>query len=199
MRSAGAIKNIKITSGIYRGRTISSPYSDVTHPMGSRERLSLMNALGPDVLTDAKVLDAFAGTGALGLEALSRGAKNAVFVEKDRHAAATIRRNLKFLKLADQDGNPVDNVKLFEQSVETFSKTYQGAPFSLIFVDPPYSKISKKLIRPLVLLLENNGILAISHPSNFSPLSISHPDAPLELLSTRKMAAANISILQKKC
>ncbi|MBQ6394279.1 RsmD family RNA methyltransferase [Candidatus Saccharibacteria bacterium] len=192
--------SIKITSGVYRGRELSSPRNNATHPMGSRERLALMNSLGSDVLDDAMVLDAFAGTGALGLEALSRGAKSVVFVESDRYAAAAIRRNLKLLKLADQDGEPLPSsrVELFEQSVEAFSKSNQ-ATFSLIFADPPYRQITKKTLQPLLPFLAPKGYFVLSHPAGFDPVSLGGSKYPLELLRTKSYAAANISILQKKC
>lgn len=181
---------IKITSGIYRGRTLLSPRDDHTHPMGSRERLALMNILGPS-LENATVLDAFAGTGLLGLEALSRGAKSVVFVEKKHCAAESIRRNLKFLKLDKPE------VQLFEQSVENFCKN-NNTKFSLIIADPPYHEISKKSLRPLLNLLETDGILAISHPAGFDPTSVGNGEMPVELVSTKRYAAANISILRKK-
>ena len=70
---------IKIASGIFRGRSIKSPKSSLTHPMGAREKLALFNMIVDD-LPGSLVLDAFAGSGALGIEALSRGASEVVFV-----------------------------------------------------------------------------------------------------------------------
>lgn len=193
---------IKITSGIYRGRTLLSPRDNHTHPMGSRERLALMNTLGPDILTGAVVLDAFAGTGALGLEALSRGAKSVVFVEQNPHAAYSIRRNLKFLKLINPD-KQTSPVKLIEQSVEGYYKAQIAAgstnQFTLIIADPPYHQIAKKSLRPLLNLLAPGGYLALSHPAGFDPTSVGNGEMPVELISNKRYAAANISILRKKC
>ncbi|MBQ3409989.1 RsmD family RNA methyltransferase [Candidatus Saccharibacteria bacterium] len=196
---------IKITSGIYRGRTLLSPRDSHTHPMGSRERLALMNTLGPDILTGAVVLDAFAGTGALGLEALSRGAKSVVFVEQNPHAAHSIRRNLKFLKLInpDEQTSETSPVKLVEQSVEGYCKAQIAAgstgQFTLIIADPPYHQIAKKSLRPLLNLLAPGGYLALSHPAGFDPTSVGNGEMPVELISNKRYAAANISILRKKC
>ncbi len=181
---------MKIISGIYRGRELLSPHDDSTHPMGSRERLALMNILGPDTFSDAIVLDAFAGTGALGLEALSRGAKKAVFIEKNHASAAAIRKNITAFGLTS------DQAELHEQPVETFTTT---ETFTLIFADPPYKQISKKSLRPLAKLLKKDGLFVLSHPNGFDPLAIDNGECPMELVTTRHYAAANISILRKKC
>ena len=77
--------NVRIISGKYGGRIIKAPDTARTHPMGERIRNALFNSIGSEV-DDAKVLDVFAGTGAVGLEALSRGARSVTFVEKDRVA-----------------------------------------------------------------------------------------------------------------
>ena len=87
------MENIKITSGKYRGRTIKSPNSKLTHPMGAREKLAMFNMIS-EYLSGAVVLDVYAGSGALGIEALSRGASYAMFVEKNPQIAQVIRRNL---------------------------------------------------------------------------------------------------------
>ena len=81
--------NLRITSGNYRGRKIATP-GGKTHPMGERERLALFNMIGP-FIPEAMVLDAFSGSGALGIEALSRGAKHVVFVDIDKKAFETIK------------------------------------------------------------------------------------------------------------
>ena len=93
--------NIKITSGKYRGRSIKSPNSRLTHPMGAREKLALFNMIS-EYLPGAIVLDAYAGSGALGIEALSRGANYVMFIEKNPHIAGVIRKNLAELGLAKQ-------------------------------------------------------------------------------------------------
>ena len=103
-----AAGSIRITSGEFRGRALISPRQAVTHPMGSRERLALFNAIGPHIKNKV-VLDVFAGTGALGLEALSRGASHVTFIEKNHKAAATIRDNIKMLKCEDRAQPLIDN------------------------------------------------------------------------------------------
>ena len=84
--------NIRLISGIYGGRKIIAPGGSRTHPMSERVRNALFNSIG-DEIVDADILDAFAGTGSIGLEALSRGAKRAVFVERDRLAQGILVEN----------------------------------------------------------------------------------------------------------
>ena len=90
---------MQIISGIYKNKKILSPLDSRTHPMGSREKLALFNSLTSLLPNNSfiglSVLDVFAGTGALGLEALSRGAKNVIFVEKSREIAKILAKNIK--------------------------------------------------------------------------------------------------------
>ncbi len=84
--------NVRIISGIYGGRTIKAPDNSKTHPMGERVRNAMFNSLGSEV-HGARVLDVFAGTGAIGFEALSRGAASVDFIERDRMACQVLREN----------------------------------------------------------------------------------------------------------
>src|SRR5688572_29309696 len=88
--------NVRLISGKFGGRKIQAPDNSRTHPMSERVRNALFNSIGSEVQA-AKVLDVFAGTGAVGLEALSRGANSVVFVEKDRLAQKTLTQNIQLL------------------------------------------------------------------------------------------------------
>jgi 16S rRNA (guanine966-N2)-methyltransferase len=125
---------LRITSGIYRGRMIATPSGNKTRPTQARLRQALLNSLQSD-LPGAKVLDLFAGSGALGFESLSRGAERVTFVESARGAAGVIQQNAKILKVESQ-------VSIQIQSVETFLGRLERshAPFDLIFADPPYEE-----------------------------------------------------------
>ena len=171
--------NIIITSGKYRGRIIKSPKSEGTHPMGSREKLALFNMI-TDKIPGAEVLDAYAGSGALGIEAISRGAKTADFVEKDQKVAINIMNNLKSLG--------IDKADFFITPAEKL-KTQKH--YDVIFADPPYDKFSSEAIIYLTKFLKDGGVFVLSHPE---PIS----DIPgLNLTKTRKYARAHISIYQK--
>lgn len=148
--------NIRIISGQFGGRKIEAPDTARTHPMSERARGALFNSLG--ALTDgAEVLDAFAGTGALGLEALSRGATYATFIERDRVAQKVIDANITTLNVADR-------AKLIKTTVANWLETAGDERFDLIFVDPPYYDPQFSTVSKLLGLLKPNGLMILSHP-----------------------------------
>ena len=184
----GAASSIRITSGEFRGRALISPRQAATHPMGSRERLALFNAIGPHIKNKV-VLDVFAGTGALGLEALSRGASHVTFIEKNHKAAATIRDNIKMLKCEDR-------ARVFECDVKTIDF---DRPYNIVIADPPYEIYRQPLIDngrtdEIVNLLNRlartaSELFVLSHAPEFDPHVIN-----AELLATRSYAGARISM-----
>ncbi len=171
---------IRITSGKLKGRSIKSPNSSLTHPMGSREKLALFNMVS-DHLTGAKVLDAFAGSGALGIEALSRGASEVVFIEKNRQIAQIIQENLKNLNCLDRARVGIMDVKNF---------TTKGK-FDLIIADPPYDNFNLTDFSNLASLLTDDGIFILSHPKEAPEIT------GLKLIKTRSYAAAHLSVYAK--
>ena len=128
---------MRIVGGTHRGKKLHAPSSDATRPTSDRVREALFNRLshGFDdfALDGARVLDLFAGTGALGLEAMSRGANFALFVEDATPARGLIRRNIEDMELTGQ-------TKLFRRNALHLGPLKQQEPFSLIFLDPPYGK-----------------------------------------------------------
>jgi 16S rRNA (guanine966-N2)-methyltransferase len=127
---------MRIVGGRLRGRTISGPKSQTIRPTADRLRESLFNILlhaFGDPLTGARVLDLFAGTGALGIEALSRGAAFALFVDDGAEARALIRENVAALGLGGTS-------KIFRRDATKLGQAHPVAPFSLIFLDPPYGQ-----------------------------------------------------------
>ena len=195
-RKRSKINYINITSGIYRGRKILSPGAG-THPMGSREKLALFNMLGGKIL-NARLLDAFAGSGALGIEALSRGALEVVFVEKSKAAVDTIKDNLNNLGI-DKGSQVVlgDAAKLSGQKMGFFD---------IVIADPPYNMFLESnltsdcvntsqtkndvshTIKSLGELLKTDGLLVLSHLGK--PLEL----PGFLLLKSRQYAGAHISI-----
>lgn len=128
---------MRVVAGIHKGRRLVAPPGRDTRPTSDRVREALFQILGS--LEGERVLDLFAGSGALAIEALSRGAASAVLVERDPRAVAAIRRNLEPLG-ADAEVRRMDAL--------LFLRTYEGEPFSLVFVDPPYSS-APRLAREL--------------------------------------------------
>jgi len=148
--------NVRIIAGSYGGRIIEGSGTERTHPMSERIRNAIFNKLS-DELEGAMVLDAFAGSGALGLEALSRGAKSAVFVERDRIAQKIIEKNIKTIGAGDA-------AKLIKAPVSSWAQT-TDAQFDLIFADPPYHDPQLSTVFNLIRLLKPNGLMVLSYLS----------------------------------
>jgi len=142
---------VKILSGIYKNRQLKTPKGDRTRPTSSKVRGSVFDILQGEV-EGARFLDLFAGSGSMGIEALSRGAKDAVFVENDRSAANCIRENLSALGI---------EAKLLQLDAQLAVKKLQklGEVFDLIYVDPPYALDVHPLLEKLPPLLAEDGLL----------------------------------------
>jgi len=147
--------NVRLISGKYGGRIIQGSGTDKTHPMGERVRNALFNKLG-DAVEGAVVLDAFAGSGAIGLEALSRGAKTATFIEKDRVAQKIIEDNIKLV-------GAQDDASLIRTGVSQYLSTAKQE-YDIIFVDPPYDDPQLSTAMQLLGLLKPNGLMVLSYP-----------------------------------
>jgi 16S rRNA (guanine966-N2)-methyltransferase len=147
---------LRIIAGKFGGRQIGAPNGRRTHPMSERVRNAMFNSIGEEI-DDAQVLDAFAGTGALGLEALSRGAAHATFVEKDRNAQKIIDENITTLDCKD-------DVKLVKAPVASWMSTYDGPLFDVIFADPPYNDVQFSTVSALMGLLKPGALMVLSHP-----------------------------------
>jgi 16S rRNA (guanine966-N2)-methyltransferase len=147
--------NVRLVAGKYGGRILQAPKSTRTHPMGERIRNALFNSIGPEIV-GASVLDAFAGTGAIGLEALSRGAANATFVERDKLAQKVLQENIASLQATD--------ARLIKSSVGAWLDT-TGADqrYDIIFVDPPYNDEQFSTVSRIFGLLKPNGLMVLSH------------------------------------
>jgi len=128
----------RITAGRYRGRQLQTPVGNVTRPTSERVREALANALvAAGGLEGGRVLDLYAGSGALGLELLSRGAESLVLVEQDRAALAALRANIATLH--------VPNVQVVRSDVRTFAGSTAGRPFDFVIADPPYDVLTPEL------------------------------------------------------
>ena len=127
---------MRVVGGRLRGRALASPKSSAIRPTADRLRESLFNILlhaYGDPITGARVLDLFAGTGALGIEALSRGAAFALFVEDDAEARALIRENVAALGLGGV-------TRIFRRDATKLGPAHPVEPFALAFLDPPYGR-----------------------------------------------------------
>ena len=159
MRGPGA-GTVRIVAGTMRGRRLRVPARGEVRPTSEMVREALFDALGP--VTGMRVLDLFAGTGALGLEALSRGARDCTFVEDDRAVGSSLRGNIAALGY----GN-VCRVLIadYRRAVDTLMRS--DKPFDLLFVDPPYRILAEveETLTPLVsCLLSSGGVMVIEGP-----------------------------------
>lgn len=147
---------VRLIAGEFGGRTIDSADRRTTHAMSERARGALFNSLGAKV-QNAYVLDAFAGSGALGLEALSRGGAGCVFVEKDRIAAKIITSNVEILGVEAR-------AQIIQAGVVSWCETTRETEFDLIFADPPYHNPQLSTVARLFGLLKPGGLMVLSHP-----------------------------------
>ncbi len=139
---------MRVIAGKAKGRKLRSVPGDITRPITDRAKESLFNILADEVV-DALFLDLFAGTGSVGIEALSRGARRAVFVERNRRAIETIKENLKTTGLAAQ-------AQLIRDDVFRFLGREPVARFDLIYIAPPQYK---SLWAETLLALDGKGFL----------------------------------------
>ena len=159
---------MRITGGDFRGRRISCPRGRKVRPTTDRVREALFDILSANYVRDwskVKVMDLFAGTGALGLEALSRGAKSCIFVEKDRNTLQFLKKNLALLARDEIQRLMVvlSDVYPFLQDGFAFQKGF--FPVEIVFADPPYGKgHMERLLRALSenrAILDRNGLLVV--------------------------------------
>ena len=150
--------SIRVISGKYGGRKLDAPHetNHRTKPMGERIRNAVFNRIGGEI-QDARVLDAFAGTGAVGLEALSRGAAHVTFVERDRIAQKILLNNIERLSANDQSD-------VISTSISNWLETVSGEEYDIIFADPPYADPQFSTVSRLFGLLKPNGLMVLSHP-----------------------------------
>jgi 16S rRNA (guanine966-N2)-methyltransferase len=135
---------MRVVGGSLRSRPLAGPKSDAIRPTADRLRESLFNILAHaygDPVAGARVLDLFAGTGALGIEAVSRGAAFALFVDDGAEARALLRQNTESLGLGGA-------TRIFRRDATKLGPVYPLEPFGLVFLDPPYGKeLAEKALR----------------------------------------------------
>jgi 16S rRNA (guanine966-N2)-methyltransferase len=170
---------VRIVAGDFKGRRLVAPRGSRTRPTADRVREALFSMLGD--VSGARVLDLYAGSGALGIEALSRGAESATFVEQDRHALAALRRNLDAVSV---------EARVVPRDVARFLARPEGT-FDLVFCDPPYDsapRVAAALSEALPAMLEENARV-VTESDKRNPLTL-----PLLLLVERSYGDTRIAI-----
>ena len=178
---------VKLIAGKFGGRFIQAPPGSTTHPMGERVRSAMFNSLG-EAVRGAKVLDAFAGSGAIGLEALSRGAESVVFVERDRVAQRVIAENI---NTVGTNENSIVIKTTVANWLESMSVTEE---FDLIFADPPYHNPQFSTVSRLMGLLKPGGHMVLSH-SGIGEVSIQNG---IVVVDNRSYGGAHLTYFRKE-
>ena len=158
---------MRVVAGAFKGRPLKAPPGRATRPTADRVREALFSILGD--VAGVRVLDLFAGSGALGIEALSRGAAEAVFVESDRRAADVLRANLRAV------GDPPARVAV--EDAMRFLGRPAGDTYDLVFADPPYSsatRLGERLSKLLPDVLHESS-LTVTESDKRTPLALDLP------------------------
>jgi 16S rRNA (guanine966-N2)-methyltransferase len=175
---------MRIIAGTHKGQRIVAPRGTRTRPTSDRVRENVFNLVAPWI-ADAQVLDLYAGSGAMGMEALSRGARRATLVESDVQACRAINENLDRLRLAGASVICQDVIRFLAADTRTYD---------LVFCDPPYDeyeRIEPRLARHLPRLLASDGLLVLETSSRGS-----EPDLPLTRRTSRRYGAARITLFE---
>ena len=179
---------MRIISGSKKGARITAPKGAATRPTGDRVREAAFNLIGP--VDDATVLDLYAGSGAMGLEALSRGARRCVFVESDRGACRVIQANLEKLGLTGAVVECRDALAALRQEAAA------GRRYDLVLVDAPYAEYASSLQMALSDLLPRvlapDGLVVLETGAK------TEPELPLKPVTSRRYGSARLSLFRSE-
>jgi 16S rRNA (guanine966-N2)-methyltransferase len=176
---------VRIIAGEKRGARIVAPKGHDTRPTGDRVREAAFNLIGP--VDDARVLDLFAGSGAYGLEALSRGAASAVFAEADRAACEAIRQNLAKLRFTGATLLCRDAIQVLSEEAGA------GRRYDLVLADPPYrmfSDVQTALATYLPRVLAQDGLAVVETHAK------EEPELPLAQRTSRRYGSARLTLFE---
>jgi 16S rRNA (guanine966-N2)-methyltransferase len=185
---------MRLTGGLERGRRLKAPRGNTTRPTAAKVREAIFNILGPP--PDGAVLDLFAGTGSLGIEALSRGAKRAVFVERDRNALAALRSNLREFGIEARATVIGTDVRT---ALRRLAGTISGDDrFSWVFMDPPYAEQTEALLAELSQgeVLAKCAVVIVEHDKRHRPPA---SVGGLFLTSRREYGDTELSFYRSGC
>lgn len=190
--SRGQGLGLRVISGEAKGRRLKTPGGDDIRPTSDRTKETLFQIIGHEVL-DARVLDLFAGTGNLGIEALSRGARQVLFVDAAKGAVAIIRENLSLVNFDHR-------AEVWQEDIFSALTRLKriGKRFDLVFSDPPYSRQLAE--RPLHLLahgglVDENGLVIVEHHRRDQ---LPHHVATLRMSDERRFGDTVVTFFRKK-
>ena len=151
---------MRVISGLYGGRVLKSPADNKTRPTSDRLRETLFNVLAPRITDDTRFLDICAGTGAIGIEALSRGASFVTFVDRSKKSCALVEENL------DKLAVPESQTEVINLDADNFASRQHVRAWNIAFYDPPYEADYSIVLHEFgsnATLLSDDGILVVEH------------------------------------
>ena len=176
---------MRVISGRLGGRVFESPRGHRTHPMSEKIRGAIFNMLGD--IKGLTFLDAFSGTGALAIEAISRGARHVTAIEIDMEAFKTILENIKLLEIDDQ-------IKLHRKDAKSWSRNNKDAQMDVVLIDPPYDAVPYTLLHKIATHARPGGLVIYSLPPDHDfRLSKAH----YKLISEKAYGDASLIVYQK--
>jgi len=185
---------MRITSGLVKGYKIKIPQGGKVRPAQSIVRQAIFNMLGESTL-GARVLDLFAGSGSLGIEALSRGAAWCDFVDKDKKCTQIIKQNLLYTNFREKSKVYPLTSKRFIDGVVKSEALDKIDRYDFVFLSPPYSQgVDVSLLNNLSKILKSRGVVIFEHSKK---TGLPEEIEGLKLLDQRTYGAATISLLQK--
>ena len=181
---------MRVIAGSLKGRRLHAPTWDGLRPTSDKLRETIFNILAPRI-AGARVLDAYAGTGALGIEAISRGAAAVTFVERDRRAQALVEENLRHCGIAD-------GCVIIRASVERTLETLRDRPvadrFDIALLDPPYDTAIDGVLDAASHVMSEGGVLVLEHARKRSS-----PQVAGRLVRTREVIAGDSALAFYAC
>lgn len=174
---------MRVLAGRLKGREFKSPRGNKTHPMADKIRGALFNVLGD--VTGLTFLDAFAGTGALSFEALSRGADHAIAIDNDKSAQAIMIENVKELR--------IENMHVVRAGASSWSENNQDMQFDIVLLDPPYDNLQVNLLEKLAdRHVKPGGLAVLSLAGKIDP-----PDLDLQIVTQKNYGDAQLVFYRK--
>ena len=178
---------MRVIAGALKGRRLTAPAWEGLRPTSDKLRETLFNLLAPAVV-GARLLDGYAGTGAVGIEAISRGAREVTFVERDRRARALIAKNV-------SDCGIVEGYAIIGSTVLHAIETLSDGPaFDIVFLDPPYASDIHDVLQTVGAIVKEDGIVIVEHARRSQP-----PEAAGVLTRTREVRSGDSSLSMYAC
>ena len=187
---------MRVIAGCYRGRALTAPKGRGTRPTTDRVKETLMSTLQSAYgsFRETQVLDAFAGSGALGIECLSRGAQTAHFFEKDRAALEALSTNISTL------GIPSEKARVFKRDIIKKPPVMGDNPYDLVFLDPPYAYNAKEILALLrslkdARMLADDAVISYEHDSSLDLASLLNEGVKMDILTRKQFGNTTIDVL----